>query len=511
MSNERYDSLSSLDSGTYDWKVKVRISRKWNSVHKATGELRGYNMILVDDQASRKHAFVGEAYMKKFEDSLIEGRIYVIENFNVKPYTEKEKHQCFKDDMHIFFSSYTHETIVEKDDKLIPENVFGFYDILELGDIANQNVFLIDVIGYAENVENPRHFTNKNNEAQSYVKFDLSDGCYKEPGFSSTQRTVRIEAPVPKIKVAELKNFIPENDEMNVLCDVTIMKIRDKESWFFSICCGCSEEIEKVDADETGGIGIVLYDREVRRLIGKTVFEIQWEEMQNGATDQFPTALMVLENITCTITLGLKKAQSANKTNIFHAVDIMLNLSTECNSPSSQGDTYIQQQASVTLGSVSQVTKPRSKKTPDTLKSTSKSKGKKKSIKMETEINLSDDEDTEHIHLSNDVVGTVRSAQILKRYIDKNGNEQSFVRFVLANNDDTTVSVTFWNNLANSFMAQTEGFEPYPITILISSCKVLMHRGSPTLTNLHATRFYVNPNLPSPSMLLNGAEDFAVI
>lgn len=65
--------------------------------------------------------------------------------------------------------------------------------------------------------------------------------------------------------------------------------------------------------------------------------------------DQFPSAVMGLENVTCTITLGLKKAQSANKTNIFHAVDIMLNPSTECNSPSSQGDTYIQQQASVTL------------------------------------------------------------------------------------------------------------------------------------------------------------------
>ena len=52
MSIERYDSLSSLDSGTYDWKVKVRISRNWKSVQKATGELRGYNMILVDDQVS---------------------------------------------------------------------------------------------------------------------------------------------------------------------------------------------------------------------------------------------------------------------------------------------------------------------------------------------------------------------------------------------------------------------------------------------------------------------------
>ncbi|KAL1811278.1 hypothetical protein ACET3Z_021343 [Daucus carota] len=370
MSIERYDSLSSLDSGTYDWKVKVRISRNWKSVQKATGELRGYNMILVDDQASRKHAFVGEAYAKKFEDSLIQGQIYVIENFNVKPYTEKEKHQCFKDDTHIFFSSYTHTKTVEKDDKLSPENVFGFYDISELGDIANQNVFLIDVIGYVENVENPRHFTNKNNEAQSYVKFDLSDGCN-----------------IVKVTLWDSFGNMFYEDYNKFKKDPTIL-----------IISSCKVNIW--ETDETGGIGIVLYDREVQRVIGKTVFEIQWEQMQNVTIDQFPSAVMGLENVTCTITLGLKKAQSANKTNIFHAVDIMLNPSTECNSPSSQGDTYIQQQASVTLGSVSQVPKSRSKKTPDTLKSTSKSKSKKKSIKMETDVNLSDDEDTEHIPLS---------------------------------------------------------------------------------------------------------------
>ncbi|WOH04040.1 hypothetical protein DCAR_0623445 [Daucus carota subsp. sativus] len=110
-----------------------------------------------------------------------------------------------------------------------------------------------------------------------------------------------------------------------------------------------------------------------------------------------------------------------------------------------------------------------------------------------------------------DVVGIIQSVQNFNSYTDRNGIEQSSVKFVLANNDETTISVTFWNKLAISFMGQTEGFEPYPISVIISSCKVIMHRGNPTLTNLNATRFYVNPLRPCPHMLLNGYQDFAVI
>ena len=35
---------------------------------------------------------------------------------------------------------------------------------------------LLDVVGVVQNVEPPRHFINKNNEEQSYVKFDITDG-----------------------------------------------------------------------------------------------------------------------------------------------------------------------------------------------------------------------------------------------------------------------------------------------------------------------------------------------
>ncbi|WOH04034.1 hypothetical protein DCAR_0623439 [Daucus carota subsp. sativus] len=192
MAIEKYDSLTSTDPDNYNWKVKVRISRKWESIQKNTTNVKGWNIILVDDQ---------------------EGEIYVIQNFSVKPYTEKEKHMCFKDDTHIYFSSYTQEFKYPGSDNLIPANVFGFYDISELLPIVNQNTFLIDVVGVVQNVEFPRHFVNKNNEEQSYVKFDLTDGSFKQSGFRTTQMEMARFEPDPNMSVAEIKSLIPETEE----------------------------------------------------------------------------------------------------------------------------------------------------------------------------------------------------------------------------------------------------------------------------------------------------------
>ncbi|XP_063950013.1 replication protein A 70 kDa DNA-binding subunit A-like [Daucus carota subsp. sativus] len=489
MASEKFDPLAAVDPGRYNWRVKVRISRKWESIQKNTGNIKGCNIILVDDQNTRKHAFIGEAYLKKFDGSLEEGQVYIIQNFNVKPYTEKEKHMCFKDETHIYFSSYTQEFKYPYDDTLIPANVFGFYDISELNGIANQNTYLIDVVGVVQNVEPPRHFVNKNNEEQSYVKFDITDGShcvkvtlwdgfghtfyddytqfkedpiililssckanvwekilslsnypatryffnyshhsvnmlrasYKQPGFRTTQVEMNRFEPDPKMTVAEVKNTIPDMDEMKVVCTVTINKITNQEIWFYHICCGCSNEIEKIDgkfkcdhcqkiepypdtrfrvctlaSDHTGTIGIILYDREVRRVIGHSVFEIECMQIQEGTSGKFPPLLLTLEKLPCIITLSLKRSQSQKKTNIFHAADLTISPKLECPSPTSGGDTYIKEQASVSEGTVTQTSKQRGKNTPDTLRSTNKPKGKKKLVKKVRMVNLANDEDEDN-------------------------------------------------------------------------------------------------------------------
>lgn len=131
-------------------------------------------------------------------------------------------------------------------------------------------------------------------------------------------------------------------------------------------------------SDHTGTIGIILYDREVRRVIGESVFELQCKQMQvrpssfvwhifslltalfrysmqyklninNNLTKQegndgkFPAILLSLEKLSCKLTLSLKRSQSQKKTNIFHASDLSISPKNECISPISDGDTYIRE------------------------------------------------------------------------------------------------------------------------------------------------------------------------
>lgn len=52
-----FDQLSSLDTSRTNWKIKVRVTRMWASVASQSGgkdALKGYNLILLDDDVSLK-------------------------------------------------------------------------------------------------------------------------------------------------------------------------------------------------------------------------------------------------------------------------------------------------------------------------------------------------------------------------------------------------------------------------------------------------------------------------
>lgn len=50
MSTNRYHSLGDVNSGSYNWNVKVRIIRSWRGVSFSGEEFKGLNILLLDDQ-----------------------------------------------------------------------------------------------------------------------------------------------------------------------------------------------------------------------------------------------------------------------------------------------------------------------------------------------------------------------------------------------------------------------------------------------------------------------------
>lgn len=52
MEYKRYDRLSVLAHNKTNWRIKIRLTRMWPGFDRVSGQFRGYNMILVDDDVS---------------------------------------------------------------------------------------------------------------------------------------------------------------------------------------------------------------------------------------------------------------------------------------------------------------------------------------------------------------------------------------------------------------------------------------------------------------------------
>lgn len=52
MQGIRFNRISALSKDKTNWKIKVRLTRLWPGINSSTGEFKGLNMILLDDDVS---------------------------------------------------------------------------------------------------------------------------------------------------------------------------------------------------------------------------------------------------------------------------------------------------------------------------------------------------------------------------------------------------------------------------------------------------------------------------
>lgn len=45
----KFDHLESLEKSRSDWKIKVRVTRIWSTTSQDGGSMKGFNLILLDD------------------------------------------------------------------------------------------------------------------------------------------------------------------------------------------------------------------------------------------------------------------------------------------------------------------------------------------------------------------------------------------------------------------------------------------------------------------------------
>ncbi|XP_063948157.1 uncharacterized protein LOC135152238 [Daucus carota subsp. sativus] len=170
-----YSPIDTVDTTTYDWKLRVRVQSFWKSLSREKQEFWGVNMLLIDDSNGRVHAFANSKYCGDLLKEIKEGEIYVISNFKVKDYLGDEKYRAVRSKKHIFFTPHT--LFKKATDVGLPIELYAFdlfhYDAIEK--LADDNRFLIDMAGKVINVQDLIKI-KKNDEEKTLFKFQISNG-----------------------------------------------------------------------------------------------------------------------------------------------------------------------------------------------------------------------------------------------------------------------------------------------------------------------------------------------
>ncbi|WOH00736.1 hypothetical protein DCAR_0520110 [Daucus carota subsp. sativus] len=169
------DSLLTLKAiEKQDWKIRVRVSRKWYHLRQ-NKKTAGVSMILVDENEIRMHAWMNSRIMLRLDGSILEGDIFDIENFMVKPYGNNERNQCFTGDKRIFFTDTTIVKPSTGPHDFIPKHVFNCIPLNMVGQHASQDTYLIDVCGIVRDLEPIQHFVTITGKEQIFARFLLAD------------------------------------------------------------------------------------------------------------------------------------------------------------------------------------------------------------------------------------------------------------------------------------------------------------------------------------------------
>lgn len=138
----------------------------------------------------------------KMEKLIDCGKLYVIQNFAVKNYTDKDKYRVVLADKQLIFTTDTKVKEIDENEIFIPKNMFDLNPFQDLKKMATQQVylagdfttyykndhskffiyykvllpFITDVIGIIPKKESLRRFKNNLGQEQSNIKFKISDG-----------------------------------------------------------------------------------------------------------------------------------------------------------------------------------------------------------------------------------------------------------------------------------------------------------------------------------------------
>ncbi|XP_063944906.1 uncharacterized protein LOC135146753 isoform X1 [Daucus carota subsp. sativus] len=181
MQGRMFDHIQNLEKSRTNWKIKARLTRFWPTFAPETSTIKGYNLILLDDDNSHVHAYVYPDNWRAIGKEVAEGKVYVVENFQVRDTIGKLKPVSTKLCLRLLNSTTIKEV---EDDVMIPKHKFEFMDmgdLLEECDRLSENQnpeFAYDVIGAVEEFDKVKRVPTRYGE-RDQTRFIFTDGRLK--------------------------------------------------------------------------------------------------------------------------------------------------------------------------------------------------------------------------------------------------------------------------------------------------------------------------------------------
>ncbi|KAL1826070.1 hypothetical protein ACET3Z_012848 [Daucus carota] len=420
----QYATLSTMKTGKDNYKIKVRVIRKWRGATKKGEEFKNFNILMLDHKNTTAHAFIPTGCAFDMDRQLRIGNIYIITGFTVQDYKDTDKFRCVRNTNQLIFSQDTKIQELPQAGTNIATEFFDFYDLSELLPLVTETKYVIDVVGVMKDHKIAlEQITNRHGEQQEQAKFVISDGktnvnvtfwdkyaqkfvealsskldtpviiiiaaCRVQlwnnapnithvaptayylnfkhhsvnqlrrmlavPDFSQKVMEIQKKIIAPLLTVEGIKGLGKDSIQDEVLAHVNIMRIDEKQQWYFKVCTSCDLEVEITEglyccrscqrivphpeirfrlvviaADSTGSLEVILKDREVRTVIAKRARQIIPQQAPEGF---FPDCFRLMADKPYTIKMEISEANVVNKSGLYWGTNICQGFRLESTQP----------------------------------------------------------------------------------------------------------------------------------------------------------------------------------
>ncbi|XP_017217513.1 replication protein A 70 kDa DNA-binding subunit B-like [Daucus carota subsp. sativus] len=174
-----------------------------------------------------------------------------------------------------------------------------------------------------------------------------------EKKITSKSLSTENRSAVQFYKLESIPRLGPDHVERQIFCKVKITNFQENKIWFKTVCTSCYATTVKLNSedtcqgcqrvvqypdkqfqlvamafDDTGYILIIMEDREVKKLVGKSVFQIGEEGTKD---EEFPPILNNILGKVYTLKIRINSENVLKKSNYYLVTDIMEGLYLEGN------------------------------------------------------------------------------------------------------------------------------------------------------------------------------------